>query len=176
MKKIVTLIIALVISAVAFAQEDNYDKLVEKCIKSNGTYAYYENVVDQMFTMLEKQYASQEVPVTVWNELKRLKEPSLDDLGQMIVSAYRTHFTNQDVKNMNRLYATQAGQKMFKSEYDLTEGDKEVLTEFYRSETGQKITGSQDSMNTAMSEISEMWRSNFYQAVVEKLSKKGFNL
>ena len=81
MKKTVTLIIALVISAVAFAQEDNYDKLVEKCIKSNGTYAYYENVVDQMFTMLEKQYASQEVPVTVWNELKRLKEPSLDDLA-----------------------------------------------------------------------------------------------
>ena len=176
MKKIVTLIIAFVLSAVAFAQEDTYVEDVKKCIKSNGTCAYYENVVDQMFTMLEKQYASQEVPVSVWDELKTLKESSLEDLGQIIVSAYRTHFTHQDVKNMNRLYATQAGQKMFKSENELTGGDKEVLTEFYRSDTGQKITGSQDSMNVAMSEISKMWSSNFYKTVVEKLSEKGFNL
>ena len=167
---------AFVLTTVAFAQEDNYVEDVKKCIKSNGTYDYYENVVDQMFTMLEKQYASHNVPATTWEELKTLKEASLEELSQMIVSAYRGHFTHEDVKNMNALYTTKAGQNMFKSDSELTEGDKAALTEFYRSETGQKITGSQDSMTASMSQISEMWSSNLYKVVVEKLSKKGFNL
>ena len=176
MKKILTVIIAFVISTVAFAQEDAFSQDVKKCIKSNGTYAYYENVVDEMFAMLEKQYASQEVPSNVWAELKSLKGTSLDKLSQMIVSAYRGHFTHEDVKNMNVLYATKAGQGMFKSADLLTEGDKAALTEFYRSDTGQKINGSQESMNEAMSKISEMWSSDFYRSIVSQLSEKGFNL
>jgi len=176
MKKILTLLMAFVISTVAFSQEEAFNEEVKKCIKSNGTYAYYENVVDQMFTMLEKQYASHDIHATVWEELKKLKEEYLEELSEMLASAYRGHFTHEDVKNMNVLYETKAGQNMFKTADDLTEGDKEVLAEFYRSDTGQKITSSQDSMNEAMSKISELWSSTFYRNVVDKLSKKGFNL
>ena len=176
MKNILTLIIALIVSTTGFSQVDQYSEDVKQCIKSNGTYEYYENVVDQMFTMLEKQYASQNVPTSVWDELKVLKIESLEELSQMIVSAYRGHFSHEDVKNMNALYATKAGKNMFKNASELTEGDKAALTEFYRSETGQKIMGSQDSMNTSMSQISEMWSSDFYKQVVDKLSEKGFNL
>lgn len=176
MKKILTLIFTFVIATVTFAQEDAFSEDVKKCIKSNGTYDYYENVVDQMFTMLETQYASQNVPTTVWDELKTQKVASLEDLSQMIVSAYRGHFTHEDVKNMNALYATKAGQNMFKNASELTEGDKVVLTEFYRSDTGQKVTGSQESMNESMSKISEKWSSGFYRAIVDELSEKGFNL
>ena len=176
MKKIYTLVIALIVTTATFAQVDAYSEDVKKCIKSNGTYEYYENVVDQMFSMLEQQYASQNVPAAVWSELKGLKAESLDELSQMVVSAYRGHFTHQDVKNMNALYATKAGQNMFKKAENLTEGDKVALTEFYRSDTGQKITGSQDSMNDSMSKISEMWSSGFYRTIIEKLSEKGYNL
>ncbi|MFD2824130.1 DUF2059 domain-containing protein [Lacinutrix iliipiscaria] len=176
MKSILTLIITFIISTASFAQVDAYSEDVKKCIKSNGTVDYYENVVDQLFTMLEKQYASQNVPVSVWDELKLLKKESLEELSQMMVSAYRGHFSHQDVKNMNALYSTQAGQNMFKDASALTEADKEALTEFYRSETGQKITGSQDSMNESMSKISEIWSSDLYRTIVNKLSEKGFNL
>jgi len=176
MKKIYTLVIALLISTTIFAQVDAYSEDVKQCIKSNGTYEYYENVVDQMFSMLQDQYASQGVPETLWSELKGLKTESLEELSQMVVSAYRGHFTHEDVKNMNALYATKAGQNMFKEASHLTEGDKVALTEFYRSDTGQKITGSQDSMNESMSKISEMWSSGFYRSIVDKLSENGFNL
>ena len=176
MKNVITLIIVFLVSTAGFSQVDEFSEDVKKCIKSNGTYAYYENVVEQMFTMLEKQYESQNVPTNVWDELKKMKTESLEELSQMIVSAYRGHFTHEDVKNMNALYATKAGQNMFKNASELTEGDKEVLTEFYRSETGQKIMGSQDSMNTSMSQISEIWSSDFYKLVVEKLSEKGYNI
>ncbi|MDX1774734.1 DUF2059 domain-containing protein [Oceanihabitans sediminis] len=176
MKKLYTLVLALLISFASFSQVDAYSEEVKKCINSNGTIGYYENVVDQMFAMLEQQYASQNVPESVWDELKGHKKASLEELSQMLVSAYRGHFTHQDVKNMNALYATKAGKNMFKEEGNLTEEDKEALTVFYRSETGQKITGSQDSMNEAMSKISEMWSRDFYRSVVEKLSEKGYNL
>ena len=82
---------------------------------------------------------------------------------------------DEDVKKMNALYATKAGQNMFKPDA-LSEGDKVVLKEFYASETGQKIVNSQDSMNASMSNISEMWSKDLYQAVISKLSEKGYNL
>ena len=129
-----------------------------------------------MFTMLEKQYASQEVPETVWEELKKLKIEYLDDLSKMLISTYRDHFNHKDVRRMNALYASKAGQNMLNGSDDLTEKDKEVLAKFYLSDTGQKISESQEVMNISMSQISKMWRSSFYQDVVEKLSNRGFNL
>ena len=172
MKKIFTLICFLVVANTGFAQVDAYSEDVKKCIKSNGTIAYYENVVDQMFTMLQDQFKSQDVPAEVWTEVKSKKTDAMDE---MIVSAYRAHFTHEDVKKMNALYATKAGQNMFKPDA-LSEGDKVVLKEFYASETGQKIVNSQDSMNASMSNISEMWSKDLYQAVISKLSEKGYNL
>ncbi|WP_452219830.1 DUF2059 domain-containing protein [Lacinutrix salivirga] len=175
MKKIVAfLFLTLAISPV-FAQVDAYSEDVKQCIKSNGTYAYYENVVDQMFTMVEKQYESKNVPAEVWTELKSVKKESLAELSQMIVSAYKGLFTHQDVKNMNALYKTNAGKNMFK-QGDLSEGDKVILNEFYASDTGQKIVGSQDEMNAAMSKIAQMWSSDLYKSVINKLSEKGYDL
>jgi len=175
MKKIITIICFLIVGTSSFAQVDAYSEDVKKCIKSNQTLSYYENVVDDMFKMLEQQFQSQNVPATVWTELKKVKPDTMDELAQMIVSAYRAHFTHQDVKNMNKLYTSKAGKNMFNPE-GLTEGDKIILKEFYQSETGQKIVSSQDSMNASMSEISEMWSSDLYKGVIAKLSEKGFDL
>jgi len=129
MKKLYTLVLALLISFASFSQVDAYSEEVKKCINSNGTIGYYENVVDQMFTMLEEQFKSQDVPAAVWKDLKKVKPDAMDELAVMIVSAYKAHFTHQDVKNMNALYKTKAGKNMFKPEA-LTEGDKIILKEF----------------------------------------------
>jgi hypothetical protein len=77
---------------------------------------------------------------------------------------------------MNTLYGTTAGKKMINSQTELNEGDKVLLSEFYKSETGQKIVGSQDSMNASMMQITEMWSADLYKSVINKLSEKGFNL
>ncbi len=175
MKKIIAIVCFLAIGTVSFAQADQYSKDVKTCIKSNGTITYYEGVIDQMFSMLEEQFASQNVPDSVWTELKMVKSSSMDELSQMIVSAYRAHFTHEDVKNMNALYKTKAGKNMFKPEA-LSEGDKIVLKEFYQSDTGQKIVSSQDSMNASMSDISVMWSGDLYKNMIAKLSAKGFDL
>jgi hypothetical protein len=59
---------------------------------------------------------------------------------------------------------------------NLSESDKVVLSQFYESDTGQKILASQDEMNKLMSKISEMWSSDMYRNVVSQLSEKGFTL
>lgn len=175
MKRIFTLLLFFSLSIASFAQVDAYSEAVKKCVKSNGTMSYYNDVMEQMYQMLEVQFTDENVPETVWAEVKKGKSDAMDELAQMMVSAYRAHFTHEDVKNMNTLYASKAGKNMFKKDV-LTEGDKVILGEFYKSETGRKITGSQDSMNEAMSKISEMWSSGTYRGVIAQLSEKGYNL
>lgn len=180
MKKILAFFLALIVT-ISFAQDkavavDEYSEDVKLCLKNNGTYNYYDGVVDSMFTHLKEQFMDQKVPPGVWAELEGIKSETLDELGQMIVSAYRGHFNLQDLKNMNALYSTTAGKRMINSETDLTEEDKAALTEFYKSETGQKIVGSQDSMNASMMQITEMWSADLYKSVIDKLSENGFKL
>jgi len=180
MKKRILPFLFLIMTAISVAQSetitDPYSDEVKTCLIGNGTRAYYSNVVDQMFKMLEKQYASQNVPTTVWDELKGVKSETLDELSQMVVSAYRGHFTLQDVKNMNALYASEAGKRMFTQPNTLTEANKVEVNTFYQTETGQKIISSQESVNKIMTQVSEMWSSDLYQSVVGKLSEKGYNL
>ncbi|APY00920.1 hypothetical protein CLV86_0598 [Lacinutrix venerupis] len=175
MKKIYTVLLFFICASASFAQVDAYSEDVKKCVKSNGTMSYYEDVMEQMYDMLKVQFTDENVPEAVWAEIKKGKQDAMDELAQMIVSAYRGHFTHEDVKNMNNLYASKAGKNMFKKDA-LTEGDKVVLNEFYKSDTGQKILGSQDSMNESMSKISEMWSSGVYRGVIAQLSEKGYNL
>ena len=180
MKNIYIFFFALLVTTMTYSQEtvvvDEYSEDVKLCLKNNGTYNYYDGVVDQMFTHLKEQYKSLNVPDDVWEELEQVKTGTLDELSQMIVSAYRGHFNHQDVKNMNALYGTTAGKKMINSQTELNEGDKVVLNEFYKSDTGQKIVGSQDSINASMMRITEMWSADLYKSVIDKLSEKGFNL
>lgn len=175
MKKILTLLLLLAFSATSFAQVDAYSEDVKKCVKSNGTMAYYDDVMEQMYDMLKVQFTDAKVPEAVWAEIRKGKTEAMNELAQMMVSAYKAHFNHKDVKNMNRLYASKAGKNMFKKEA-LSEGDKTLLTEFYKSDTGRKITGSQKSMNVSMSKISEMWSSDVYRGVIAILSEKGYNL
>jgi len=180
MKIFLAFFLAVIITTLSFSQEtevvDEYSQDVKLCLKNNGTYKYYEDVVDSMFTHLKQQFESQNVPAEVWVELEGIKVETLDELGQMIVSAYRGHFNHQDVNNMNTLYETTVGKKMINTATELTDDDKKALSEFYKSETGQKIVGSQDSLNAAMLQITEMWSSNLYKNVLAKLSEKGFDL
>ena len=176
MKKLLTFFLALTVTTMSFAQVDEYSEEVKACVKNNGTYNYYDGVVNNMFTMMKQQFKSQNVPDAVWAEIEAGKTNYLDELSQMIVSAYRGHFTLKDVKNMNALYATKAGKKMINAATELTEGDKVLLNEFYKSKTGQKIVGSQDSMNASMLKITEIWSGDMYKNVIAKLSEKGFNI
>ena len=71
MKNRLTLLLFLTFSVTSFAQVDGYSEDVKKCIKSNGTMNYYEDVLEQMYDMLNVQFTDANVPETVWAEVKR---------------------------------------------------------------------------------------------------------
>lgn len=182
MKYIIKIFALILFTSTVFAQntevvkDDAYNLEVKLCLKNNGTHHYYSEVVDQMFVELKKQFEEQNVTKDIWTELEQVKPLTLNELEEMIVIAYEGHFTLEDVKNMNALYGTSAGKKMISSDTPLNEGDKIVLQEFYKSDTGQKIVGSQDSMNATLMKITENWSGKLYRSVLEKLSEKGYNL
>jgi len=174
MKSVAFLFLVLT-SSITFSQSDAFSNDVKQCLKSNGTHAYYENVVNQMFVMLKQQYESQNVPQSVWADIELIKPEALNSLTEMIVSAYKGHYTHEDVIQMNKLYATDTGKRMTTNSNSLTEADKIVIKAFYASKTGEKILGSQNSMNAVLTSITEKWSGELYQNVVEQLSEKGFN-
>lgn len=176
MKLVFTLILSLYITTATVAQTDAYSEAVKQCITSNQTITYYDTVVDEMFAMIKQQYVSKEVPEKVWYELESLKPNALDELSQMIVSSYRAHFSLEDVNNMNALYSTHAGKNMFTNPKALTEDDQKKLREFYHTKTGQKIINSQESLTKSLSQVSEIWSSDLYKMVTQKLADKGYSL
>jgi len=176
MKKLLFIAFLVLTSATTFAQTDAYSEDVKTLIKQNGVYDYYANVVDDMFTMLKKQYASKNVPDTVWNDLKNVKQDEMKELSQMMVSAYRGYLRHEDVKAMNKMYSTPAGKTMVKNSKQLTDAQKQELGTFYNSESGQTLLTAQPEIDKLMSKISEMWSSTMYRNVVKHLADKGFTL
>jgi len=176
MKTFLSLALVIFVSFSSFSQTDPYSEDVKTCIKQNGTYDFYAKVVDEMYAMLKKQYTDQNVPTEMWKELGKAKSSSMDELSQMLVSAYRGYFSHEDIKKMNALYKSKTGQTMIYDAHNLTEADKVVLGQFYESDTGKKLLSSQDEMNKLLSKISEMWSSEMYRNAVSDLSQKGFKL
>ena len=99
MKNLLALILLFTISLTSNAQEDtevdDYSVDVKKCITSNGTMTYYEGVMEQMYTMLEGQFKTKNVPKNVWTEVKKGKKPAMDELAQINHHSSQRNYCDQ---------------------------------------------------------------------------------
>jgi len=176
MKKLLVIALLFLTTSITFAQTDAYSEDIKTMIKKNGVYDYYSNVVDQMFTMLKRQYASKNVPDDVWEDIMSVKKIEMNELNKMMVSAYRGYLNHKDVQKLNAMYNTKAGKMMVSDAQNLTEDQRRELSEFYGTETGQVLLSSQEEIDKLMSKISEMWSSSMYRNVVKRLADRGFTL
>lgn len=176
MKKVLAILALFLASSTAFTQTDAYSNDVKTMIQRNGVHAYYAQVVDEMFDMLKKQYASKNVPDSVWKDMEAVKQLEMDELSQMLVSAYRGYLSHNDVQELNAMYYTEAGKTMVFDAQNLTDAHRRQLSGFYNSETGKTLLTAQPEIDKLMSKISEMWSSSMYRNVVKRLADKGFTL
>ena len=176
MKNLLLATLFVLFSAMSFSQTDTYSEEVKTMIKYNGVYAYYDNVVDEMFDMLKQQYASKNVPEDVWTDMEDVKKLEMDELSQMLVSAYRGYLSQSDVKSLTEMYKTDAGKTMVFDAQNLTDDHRRELSGFYNSETGQTLLAAQPEIDKLMSKISEMWSGSMYKNVVKRLADRGFTL
>lgn len=172
MKKIF-LGLALTFSLLASAQTKSYVSQVDAVLRNNGTVTYYNNVLDKLFNLLKDNYASQNVTDGVWKELEAVKPLALDNLVELVATAYLPLFTEEDVRHMNNFYSSELGKGMFTKQI-LSPEESKALESFYQTETGNKIVINQETLNASMQNISQNWTGNLYLQMVDNLEAKGY--
>ncbi|MFC4633083.1 DUF2059 domain-containing protein [Dokdonia ponticola] len=156
------------------AQESTYHQDVLRYLTMNGTANQYSAAIDQLFELLGRQYTSQNVPDTVWVELKKETTPELNKILNMLVSAYRGTYSQEDIQQMIAFYETPTGKQLLADKTALDYEQQKTASAFYNSPTGQKILTSEQQIARSVGEISEIWSRDLYRSIIDKLADKGF--
>ncbi|EAQ38433.3 hypothetical protein MED134_03939 [Dokdonia sp. MED134] len=175
MKKLL-LAIFFISSLTIQAQDTSYHEDVLAYFKVNGTEAQYSNATDGLFDLLKKQYESQNVPETVWTELKAETPKQVERILNMLVSAYRGSYSQEDIQNMLAFYETGTGRQLLADRTALSYEQQKEASVFYNTPTGQKILMVEPDIAQNVGEISQIWSRDLYRSMVDKLAEKGYSM
>ena len=157
-----------------FAQKSTYHQDVINYLNTNGTANQYTEAIDQLFTLLKHQYQNYDISESLWEELKTDTKPELDRILNMLVSAYRGTYEQEDIKGMLTFYETPAGKQFITDKTNLTYEQQTEISNFYNSPVGQKILTSEQEITRRVGEVSEIWSRDLYRNLVDKLAAKGY--
>ncbi|MBW1295026.1 DUF2059 domain-containing protein [Aquimarina litoralis] len=169
-------VLTLFLTVTANFAQRSYHEDAMRYFSLNGTEQQYDEAIDQMFILLKQQYSGQQIPENVWKEIKVDKKKSINDIKSLLVSAYRSNFTHEDIKQLIGFYESETGQQMVKDRSQLNDRQKVELSNFFTSEVGQKVQNQSNSLRTMVAEVSEQWSRDLYEQTVKKLKSKGYQL
>lgn len=174
--KIRTLFLTLFLSICysGFSQDITFQQKIIKYLKLNGTEQQYNNAYDEMFVMLNQQFSNASVPEAEWSSLKTNKEEDIAKVLGMLASAYRKHFTENEIEEMNTFYSSYVGSKLAKREEKITAEDNKEVVYFFQSDVGRKITEKQEVLSKDIVEISEFWSRDLFMEKMNALTAKGY--
>lgn len=173
MKKLLSVLFFL--SSLQFnAQESTYHQDVLRYLTMNGTANQYSAAIDQLFELLGMQYKEQNVTDAVWSELKKETTPELNKILNMLVSAYRGTYSQEDIQQMIAFYETPTGKQLLADKTALDYEQQKTASAFYNSPTGQKMLTSEQQIARSVSEVSEIWSRDLYRNITDKLAEKGY--
>jgi hypothetical protein len=157
------------------AQIDSFQKNIIDYLNSNGTEEQYSEAYEGMFDVLKKQFVNPVVPEEVWIELKQGKKESLQELIAFLTFAYRKHFTEADILKMTEFYKSEAGQKMVYNAPDISVEDNDKIVAFFTSDLGKKIESKREALLVDVAEISRTWSRELFAEKMSLLVKKGYS-
>lgn len=161
---------------VASAQETSYADDAMKYLELNGTTKQYDEAVDQLFVMLKQQYSAANIPSTIWTDFEAQKPKELHKIKSLLVSAYRSSFSQEELKEMIAFYDTPAGRQLVADPTAMTDAQKDAFTLFGQTPTGQRIEQQQETLSRMVSEVSELWSRDLYKDITAQLKSKGYEL
>lgn len=167
-------VLTLFLTSILYSQQKSYHEDVVRYLEINGTAQQYGGAVDQMFVMLKQQYMNNNVPEKVWEELINEKANALTDVKSLLVSAYRSNFSHESIKELISFYESDTGKQVVADITQLTDVQKIELNSFYNTEVGKKVQRQSESLKMMVSEVSELWSRDLYKQTVEKLEAKGY--
>lgn len=164
--------LTILISTLSFPQ-NSYEIEIEEYLNANGTLTYYSNVIDRMYDFIQQEFNQQEIPDSVWTDLRNDKDEALNSIKSQIVGAYQAHFSREEIQEMKKFYTSGTGMKVLQNKplnsEEVTERDG-----FYDSSTGKKIQESTESLNTILRDLTENWSTNLYASAKNKLRELGY--
>ncbi|WP_299246719.1 DUF2059 domain-containing protein [uncultured Aquimarina sp.] len=166
--------LTLFLTSTACMSQRSYHQDAIRYFELNGTEQQYDTAIEQMFALLKEQYSSQNVPDKVWEELKGDKTAALANIKSLLVSAYRSNFSQEDIKQLIVFYESETGQQMVKDGTQLSDAQKTKLSDFFNSKVGQKVQNQSDSLRSMVAEVSELWSRDLYTETIQKLKSKGY--
>lgn len=177
MKKLVFAItIILTFASVSSAQDTTFNEDIVTYLEMNGTEKQYSGAVDGLFTMLSRRYAHNNISQSVWLELKeKYKDKSLKSIKYLLVTPYRTTFSQDNIRRMIKFYETDAGKQMLIDPTALSTEQKSVAGDFYASDAGAKLLENKVQLEQSVSEVSEIWSRDLYRMVTEDLEMMGYS-
>ena len=178
MKKLVLAItIILTFASFSNAQEGSFNDDIVKYLEINGTEKQYAGAVNELFSMLSRRYAHNNISQSVWLDLKeKYMEKSMKSIKFLLVTPYRTTFSHDNIKRMIAFYETDAGKQMLIDPTALSTEQKSVAGDFYMSDAGAKLLENKEMLEQKVSEVSEIWSRDLYKMVTDDLAIMGYSV
>ncbi len=155
-------------------QEDSFQEDIITYLNNNGTRDQYKGAYESMFDLLKQQFSVSNVPESVWKDLQKSKEKSLDEIVNFLAFAYRNHFTREDINAMNEFYSSESAKQMIKDPSVLNSSQNEEISAFFASDLGIKIEEKKPELTKDIMEISEHWSRDLFSAKMSSLVKQGY--
>ncbi len=169
------LTVFLTICFSATAQKNDFQQEVINYLTTNGTVKQYEGVFDDMFVVIKQQFAGANIPDSEWNTLQASKSKDVDKAIRMFASAYRKHFDQGQIMEMNKFFGTPAGVQMRMNPEGLNADQRKEVKAFYDSEAGQNLNAVSAELTTDVSQISEYWSRDLFSEKMNALIAKGYS-
>ena len=156
------------------AQGDTRQTDILNYLTINGTHEQYGDAYEQMFEVIKQQFAGAEVPSSVWVELKQTKSDEVQKIVVLLSSAYRKHFSGDDITAMLTFYKTDAGKQMMANMGGMSQEQNKELTAYLMSDVGKKLDAVRPELVQDISQISEYWSRDLFMDTRKKLIEKGY--
>ncbi len=176
MNKIIVILIGL-LSITGFSQQRSYHEDAFRYFELNGTTQQYDRALDQLFVMLQQQYATVQVPEATWSIVQEeIKTEAIQTIKSALVPVYQDHFSRKELRKMIDFYSTDTGKQIVINPQQLTEDQKKEASGFYNAPIGVKIQAKSEALKQGVSEASELWSRDVYTQTVQLLEAKGYVL
>lgn len=157
------LLVVLLIPVTILSQEYESVKLVNNYLEHNGTMKQYSDAYDNLLNLMEQQYPKSDRNSDGWIYLEKNKTKALFEIRDMLTAVYLQNFTEDDLRQMNAFYISEAGKQLVADRTALTDEHKAALETFQQSAVGQKLVEKQASLTEETQAVSEIWSKDLYQ-------------
>ena len=158
----------------ATAQVDDFQERIIACLQVNGTKVFYEEEYDNTLHLLLKQFDTSQAPETFWQELRKDKDQKIDELIPLLAFAYRKHFTEEDIVEMNEFYSSETAKIWQENPGELTEEQQREVDSFLEGDIGEKMNSNRNVLREDMDEIASHWKRELFAEKMRLVVKSGF--